>query len=176
MHTTPAPVPAADAHREPVGPRHSLIGGFLPLIGTILFIIATIIQFAGGAGEDWRVTLLQNAVIYMIGWAGIGAAVSHMFFGQKISRTIGFRKDAYEWEVGAASLGTGVAGLFAAQFGPEYWWALILVSSIFRVVCGIGHIRSMIIDRNFAVNNTLILFVNFVVPAFLIFGYLTWAR
>lgn len=155
--------------------RGSVIGGLLPLIGPILFVVATIVQFAGGAGPEWRTVLVQNAVIYMIGWAGIGAAVSHMFFGKKISRTIGFRADAYEFEVGAASLGTGVAGLLAANYGPEYWFAVILVSSIFRVVCGFGHIRSMIAERNFAINNTLILFVNFVVPAFLLFAYFTWA-
>jgi hypothetical protein len=30
-------------------------------------------------------------------------------------------------------------------------------------------------DRNFAINNTAILFLNFVVPAFLVFTYLAWA-
>lgn len=165
---------ATDAETAPPR-RKGIAGGLLPLIGPILFVGATVLQFAGGAGDDWGKQLVLNAVVYMIGWAGIGAAVSHMFFGQKISRTIGFGHSAYEFEVGAASLGTGVAALLAGNFGPEYWFAVILVSSIFRIVCGFGHIRSMIADGNFAVNNTLILIVNFVVPAFLLFAYFTWA-
>lgn len=170
------PVTSVDAVDHSPANRTSYIGGLLPLIGPLLFVGATIFQFSGGAGEAWGPTLVQNAVIYMIGWAGIGAAISHMFFGRKISRTIGFGANAYEFEVGAASLGTGIAALLAASFGPEYWLAVILVSSIFRIVCGFGHIRSMVSERNFAINNTLILFVNFVVPAFLLFAYFTWAN
>lgn len=156
--------------------RGTVIGGLLPLIGPILFLAAIVVQFTGGPGHDWRPVLVQNAVIYMIGWAGIGAAISHMFFGQKISRTIGFQNNAYEFEVGAASLATGVAGLLAASYGSEYWFAVILISSIFRITCGFGHIRSIVTDHNFAINNTLILFVNFVVPAFLLFAYFAWAQ
>ena len=78
--------------------------------------------------------------------------------------------------VGFADLAYGIAGVIAASFSPDYWFAVILISSIFRVGCGIGHIRSIIRDKNYAINNTAILFVNFVVPAFLIFAYLTWAR
>lgn len=175
MSATPPLASDATASATPTK-RHSVIGGLLPLIGPILFIGATVMQFAGGVNADWGPTLVQNAVFYMIGWSGIGAAVSHMFFGKKISSTIGFRNDAYEFEVGAASLGTGIAGLLAANFGPEYWLAVILVSSIFRIVCGVGHIRSMVAERNFAINNTLILFVNFVVPAFLLLAYSAWAH
>jgi hypothetical protein len=171
---TSAPVSAATAKATPA--RHSAIGGLLPFIGVILFVIFTIIQFASGAGEDWRSTLVTNAVVYMIGWAGIGAGISHLFFGRRISKTIGFQKSPYELEVGFADLAMGVVGVIAAGFSPDYWLAIILVSSIFRIGCGIGHIRSMIQDRNFAINNTAILFVNFVVPAFLLFAWFTWAN
>ncbi|SIT89786.1 DUF6790 family protein [Microbacterium sp. RU33B] len=156
--------------------RKSVISGLLPFIGVILFVIFTILQFAQGAGDDWGPTLVQNAVIYMIGWSGVGAGISHILFGRKISQSIGFDKSPYELEVGFADLAMGIVGLLAAQFSPDYWLAIILVSSIFRVGCGFGHIRSMIQDRNFAINNTAILFVNFVVPAFLLFAFFTWAR
>jgi phosphate/sulfate permease len=165
--TTPAP-PTTHAKR-------SLAGGVLPLIGTILFVIVTTIQFANGAGEHWGPTLVANAVTYMIGWAGVGAGISHLFFGNKISRTIGFEKSPYELEVGFADLSFGIVALMAANYSIEFSLAVILVSSIYRVGCGIGHIRSMITERNFAINNTLILFTNFVVPALLIVAYYSWA-
>lgn len=165
--TTPAP-PTPHAKR-------SLAGGVLPLIGTILFVVVTILQFANGAGEHWGPVLVTNAVTFMVGWAGIGAGISHLFFGNRISKTIGFEKSPYELEVGFADLAFGIVGVLAASYSLEFALAVILMSSIYRVGCGIGHILSMIKNRNFAVNNTLILFTNFVVPAFLIFAYYSWA-
>ncbi len=165
----------AQVETAPRTHRH-ILGGLLPFVGVILFLIATVMQFAGGPGEDWGKNLVLNAVVYMIGWSGIGAGISHIFFGARISRTIGFEKSPYELEVGFADLAYGVAGVIATQFSADYWFAVILISSIYRVGCGVGHIRSIIRDKNYAVNNTAILFVNFVVPAFLVFAYLTWAR
>lgn len=159
----------------PTSKVHAVLGGLLPFIGLILFAVATAVQVAGGLETGWQQQMLSNAVAYLIGWAMLGAGIAHLFFGKHISRTIGFKADRYEFEVGAADLAMGVAALVVAGSSPESWWAIILASSIFRVVCGIGHIRSMIQDRNFTPNNTTILFVNFAVPAFLIIGYLTWS-
>jgi hypothetical protein len=155
--------------------RRSAIGGVLPLLGVIFFVIATIQQFANGAGAHWGPTVVANAVTYLIGYAGLGAGISHIFFGRKISRTIGFAQSPYELEVGFADLAMGVVALMAVNYSPEFSLAIILVSSIFRVGCGIGHIRSMIAEHNFAINNTAILFTNFVVPAFLLFAYYSWS-
>lgn len=170
MRRTPPP-----ADQSTTRARRSFAGGILPLIGTILFVIVTVLQFAGGAGEHWGPQLVTNAVTYMIGWAGVGAGISHLFFGAKISKTIGFEKSPYQLEVGFADLSMGIVALMAASYSTEFTLAIILVSSFYRFGCGIGHIRSMIKDHNFAFNNTLILFTNFLVPAFLIFAYYTWA-
>ena len=165
--------PDAAPAAQPAGT--SRIGGLLPFIGVILFAVATIVQFATGAGADWGPTLVANAVTYLIGWAGVGAGISHIFFGRRISRTIGFRQSPYELEVGFADLAMGVVALLATGYAPEFSLAVILINAIFRVGCGIGHIRSMVQDHNFAINNTAILFIDFVVPAFLVTAYYLWA-
>ncbi len=154
--------------------RPHIVGGLLPFIGVFLFAIATIRQYAEGLLPGWQTAMIGNGVIYLVGWSLFGAGISHLFFGRRISTTIGFAPTEYQFEVGAADLAMGAAALMASSYGPDYWWAVILISSIFRVVCGIGHIRSMIRDRNFAPNNSTILLVNFGVPAFLILGFLTW--
>lgn len=167
---------ASSATNTPTTPRRrSAASGILPFIGVILFVIATIVQFAQGAGDDWGPTVVLNGVVYLIGWAGIGAGISHIFFGRAISRSIGFEKSPYELEVGFADLAMGIVAVLAAGYTSEYWWAIILTSAIFRVGCGFGHIRSMIRDGNFAINNTAILFINFVVPAFMIIAFQSWA-
>jgi hypothetical protein len=155
--------------------KPSIVGGILPFIGVILFAIVTIQQFASNPGDHWGPTLVTNAVTYLIGWAMLGGGIAHVFFGRRVSKTIGFAKSPYELEVGFADIAFGAVALLAASYTLEFSLAIILASSIYRVGCGIGHIRSMIQDRNFAPNNTAILAVNFLVPAFVIFAYYAWA-
>ena len=77
--------------------------------------------------------------------------------------------------MGFANLGFGVAALMAGSFQKEYWLAIIVANSIFRVGCGAGHIKQIVMDRDYAINNTAILFLNFLVPAFLVSSYFAWA-
>ncbi len=153
--------------------RGSLKMAILPFIGVILFAVASF-PLLNDANGDWQTQLLENGLVYLIGVAGIGAGVSHILFGRKTSASIGWAPSPFETEVGFANLGMGIAGVMAAGQEPAFWLALIVVNSIFRIGCGIGHIRDMLRQRNFAPNNTSILLLNFGVPAFLILGYMAW--
>lgn len=175
--STHAQQAAAAPSRTPAAPGsrvHHVVGGLLPFIGVFLFLGATAVQLAGGLEPGWQQETFRNAVAYLVGWAMVGAGISHLFFGRRISQSIGFTADRYEFEVGAADFAMGLVALLAASYAPEFAWAIVLASSIYRVLCGVGHIRSMIRDRNFAPNNTSILFVNFVVPAFLVWACVSW--
>lgn len=154
-------------------PRRAHLLGLLPFVGTILFVINAIPIITGDA-SDWRRQLVETGVHYLVGWSMVGAAVAHLFFSRRTSASIGWRQSPFEREVGFADLGMGVAGLLALSQPAPFWLAVIIASGIFRFGCGIGHVRSMIADRNFAVNNTAILFNNFVVPAFLLATYYAW--
>ena len=70
-----------------------------------------------------------------------------------------------------ANLAMGIVPLVASGFVPEFSLAVILINAIFRVGCGVGHVLSMIKERNYAINNTAILFIDFAVPAFLLITY-----
>lgn len=149
--------------------------GVLPFIGVILFLISIVPIVFGDFNGNWQNEVLKNAVVYMIGWAGVGAGISHIFFGKHISKSIGFEKDPYELEVGFADFAFGVTALLAPHFSTDYWFAIILVSSIYRIGCGIGHIKQIVEAKNYAVNNTVILIADFAVPAFLLIAYGFWA-
>jgi hypothetical protein len=154
--------------------RSNPLFGVLPFTGVILFLIS-VISVLGSGSDTWERDLLTNAVVYLIGWACIGGGISHIFFGPKVSASIGWQWSPFELEVGLANLGFGIAGVLAASFSPEYSLALIIANSVFRIGAGIGHIRNMITDRNFAINNTAILFIDFVIPAFLFWAYFAWS-
>lgn len=155
-------------------PRPNLALGVLPFIGVILFVATSAPILLGDRTGNWQRDLVQNGVVYMIGWAGIGAGISHLAFGKKISASIGWAPSPFELEVGFANLGMGIAGVMSGGQPASFWLAVIVVNSIFRVGCGFGHVRQIVANRDFAPNNTAILFLNFVVPAFLLLSYAAW--
>jgi hypothetical protein len=148
--------------------------GILPFIGVLLFAVTAVPVLAARTG-DWQLELLENGVVYLVGWAGIGAGISHVVFGRKTAASIGWAPSPFETEVGFADLAMGVAGVMAAGQPTSYLLAVIIVNAIFRAGCGIGHVRQMTKDRNFAVNNTGVILIDFGVPTFLVLGYLAWA-
>jgi hypothetical protein len=148
--------------------------GILPFIGIILFAIASF-SLLSGNHPDWRHQLLLNGITYMIGWAGIGTGISHVFFGDKISKSIGFEQNEFETEVGYVSLSLGIVALLASGHSTQYWLAIIIASSLYRIMCGYLHIQQIIKQKNYAINNTVILVINFVVPTFLLLAYRAWA-
>ncbi|MGY1824423.1 DUF6790 family protein [Geodermatophilus sp. SYSU D00079] len=149
--------------------------GLLPYIGVLLFVASAVPVVFGDRTGPWQQQLVENGVVYMIGWAAIGAGISHVLFGPRIARSIGWGTSPFQFEVGVANLGFGVAGVLATSYSSEYWLAVIIASSVFRVGCGIGHIRQMVQHHDFAVNNTSILVLDFGVPAALVVMYALWA-
>jgi hypothetical protein len=168
--TTTTTTSATSATPRSKRPR---ISGVLPYIGVILFLIS--IGWSAVTGSISGPGVLADAVAYLIGWAALGAGITHIVFGPRIARSIGFQPNDFQTEVGWANLAMGIAALLAPMFAAPYVLPVIIISSIFRVGAGSVHIRSMLRDRNFAVNNTAILGVNFLVPAFLVIAYLLWA-
>lgn len=150
--------------------------GVLPYIGMILFLIDAASILADKHQFEWEKTLVLSAITNMIGIAGIGAGISHIFFAEKITQSIGFKSSPYQLEVGFCDLSFGIVGLLAPYYYTDFWWAIILFSSLYRVGCGIGHIYQIILEKNYAVNNTVILIINFGVPFILISMYCLYIK
>jgi hypothetical protein len=172
ISTTPSASVATSAPRA--SRAGHLVSGLLPWLGVLLFV-AHASTVVSRQPDGWRGDVVQLGVTYLIGVAGLGAGIAHLFFGRKIARSIGWQTSPFQWEVGCANAALGLAALQASSYGRQYWLALILASGLYRVGCGIGHIREIVRHRNFAINNTAILFLNFVVPVFLFLLWQAWA-
>jgi hypothetical protein len=169
-HTTTT-IPAAGA--PPAAVRALMV--LSPFSGLIAFAIAEIVWLASGAEGDWRRMVVMNGVIYLIGAQGIGAGLGHMFWGPPIAESIGWRPSPFQWEVGGANLGIGIAGVLASSFHPDYWLAVIIAAMGFLWVAGIGHIRDIVREHNFAINNAgPILFLDFLIPGFCLAPWIAW--
>ena len=97
--------------------------------------------------DNFATVFMTNSLAWLIGGQGITAGCLHIFFGPKIAASIGWKPSPFEYEVGVANLGIGVAGIMAGSYGRQYWLALIIVSTIFLWGAAIGHIWEMIKNK-----------------------------
>jgi hypothetical protein len=86
------------------------------------------------------------------------------------------RGGPFQWEVGMANLGIGVAGVIAGIFGREYWLAVILVALVFLDGAAVGHIKDVILRKNVAGGNAWpVLYTDVLFPVFALSRLSTWA-
>jgi hypothetical protein len=65
--------------------------------------------------------------------------------------------------------------VFTPSYGRDFWLATIIVSSIFLLGAAVGHVRHMLVARNFAPGNAGAVFFNDVaIPVFAIVLYATY--
>lgn len=148
----------------------------LPYAGIIFFLIESGSIWLDGQYLNFEKEILLAGITNMVGIAGVGAGISHIFFSKSTSKSIGFEPNPYQLEVGFCDLSFGIVGLLAPYYSTDFWWAVILFSSLFRAGCGIGHILQIILEKNYKVNNTVILVVDFGVPFILISMYLFFIK
>lgn len=118
---------------------------------------------------------MLNALVYLVGVAGIISATGHLFKADDVARSIGWPPGSpFQWEVGVADLGWGVLGVMSSR-RRDFWLATIIVASTFLLGAAVGHVKQMIVAKNFAPGNAGAVFAaDVVVPIFLIVLYLTY--
>lgn len=146
------------------------------VVPVLLFVIAEVVQLSQHGTTGFHRATLMNALIYLIGVNGIMGACGHLFYPDPVARSIGWPPgNPFQWEVGIADLGWGVLGVMAPSYGSEFWLATIVVASIFLLGAAVGHVRQMIVARNFAPGNAGAIFFNDVaIPVFAIVLYATY--
>ncbi|GAC82517.1 DUF6790 family protein [Gordonia paraffinivorans] len=142
---------------------------FVGIVGTLVATLVDALIRGGDLGRD----LLENSVLWMIGVQGWMTGCGHMFFGEPVAESIGWpEKTPWQWEVGLASLATGLLGVMASGFGDEFTLATIIAFSVFYLGAAVGRLREMVTERNFAPGNAgPIFFFDVIVPVYLIVLY-----
>ena len=86
---------------------------YLPLAG---FLVNLVIALAGEGG-DWKVTTLKVGLTWLVGVSGIALGSGHLFTPAPVAASIGWPTSRFQWEVGPANVGYGVAGVMASSYG-----------------------------------------------------------
>ena len=92
---------------------------FLPLIGFLVTrVIALVLEV-----DDWKVTALEVGLFWLVGVSGILLGSAHLFTPAPVAKAIGWPTSRFQWEVGLAGVGYGVAGVMAPAFDRGFWLA-----------------------------------------------------
>lgn len=90
----------------------------------------------------------------------------HTIFAKSTANAIGWQSNGFQYEIGFATLGIGLAGIYAAYSSPPSTWVVAsLAGGIFLFLAGLGHIRDIRKSKNYAPGNTgLVLWSAFILP------------
>jgi hypothetical protein len=109
--------------------------------------------------------LLRYLFIFPLGVQGLWAFVGHVFFPDRSAAAIGWDPSPFQFEVGYANLGLGLASLYAAYTGFYARVAVAIAATCFLVGAGIGHVRDIVEYGNLTPGNAgPILVTDFLTP------------
>ncbi|MGH6736025.1 MAG: DUF6790 family protein [Methyloceanibacter sp.] len=109
--------------------------------------------------------LLCYVFIFPLGVQGLWAFVGHVFFPDRAAADIGWAPSPFQFEVGYANLGIGLASLYAAFTGFYARVAVAIAASCFLIGAGIGHVHDIVAHGNLTPGNAgPILVTDFLTP------------
>lgn len=125
-------------------------------IPAVLYVIALILGLAGigvpGAGADLG-PLAQWMLLVSLGLHSLWAFMGQIFSAEPVAKSIGWETSPFQYEVGVANLGIGIGAIGAVFLGEGAGWAVFLVAAAFLWGAALGHVREMLREGNFAINN-----------------------
>ena len=139
---------------------------FLPLTIVIAWALALFNVAAPGAvsGEAFADSAMRWMLFIPAGFMVLVSGVMHTVFAKSTAKNIGWQTNGFQYEIGFASLGLGVAGILAGATVPAAWLPVAAAGAIFLVLAGANHVREIAKDRNFSAGNTTILLYDFGLP------------
>lgn len=110
--------------------------------------------------------LLRYILLIPVGLVGLWAFLGHVFFADQAAASIGWAPSPFQFEVGMANLGIGLAGVIGAFVAsPGFRAAVGVVSLGFLGGAGVGHLVQIAQTGNLASGNAgPILYTDFLTP------------
>lgn len=130
------------------------------------FVVAWILALTGTEAPGSKVGDASdvNSLRWMLFFSGVIFLVSafmHSVLAKKTAASIGWTTNGFQYEIAYASLGMGLACLYAGNHGKEAWIAVALPTFTFLFLAGVNHVVEIVREKNYAPNNTLILVWDF---------------
>ena len=148
--------------------------GLLLLIGPLFGLLVA--GKKDSRGPERLACVLKYLVFFFVGVGGIWGGIGHVFFADRIAASIGWAPSPFQFEVGMANFGIGLAGLLVPFFRPGYWFGVTVAASVFLLGAAASHILSMRAG-NFAPDNAgVIFYTDLLGPLAMLLLFLVLAR
>jgi hypothetical protein len=97
--------------------------------------------------------LLRYLFLFPLGVQGLWALIGHVFFPEESAAAIGWSTSPFQYEIGVANLGLGLASLYAAFSNFQARVAVAIAAACILIGAGIFHIRDIVQSGNLAPGN-----------------------
>ena len=140
-----------------------------PLTFLIIGLIAAALSLLFHRAQRSRARIREEVFAYFLffplGISFLYNFVMHVFFGDMAAGFIGWQNSPFQAEVGFASLGFAVVAFLAFRGSHGLRTGAVVGPSIFLLGAAAGHVRQMIVARNFAPGNAgVIFYMDIVIP------------
>jgi Na+/melibiose symporter-like transporter len=141
----------------------------IPLLAWVAALTCWGIALARGPRPLQRSFVLDRALRYVfifpLGLLGLWAFVGHVMFPVRAAEAIGWPPSPFQFEVGYANLGIGLASFYAAFTTFYARVAVAIAAACFLVGAGIGHVHDIMAYDNLTPGNAgPILVTGFLTP------------
>jgi hypothetical protein len=121
--------------------------------------------------------LLRYLFVFPLGVQALWAFVCHVFIPEEAANAIGWEPSPFQYEVGVANLGIGLASFYAAFKGFEARAATAIAAACFLAGAGVGHLMDIAQGDNLAPGNAgPILYTDFLTPIAILVLLLAFPR
>jgi Family of unknown function (DUF6790) len=146
---------------------------FLPLVLYVIAVALGLLGIAVPGGDAGLAPLAQWMLLVSLGLHSLWAAFGHLCASEMVAASIGWQTSPFQQEVGAANLGIGISAVAATFLGEGAGWAVFLMAASFLWGAALVHVRDMIAEKNFAINNAgPIFWWDILTPATILVGLL----
>lgn len=159
-------MPDTDAWSSDPG---SLIVSLVPVVLWVLTILFAGVAILRGPRPITRGfvvdRLLRYLFLFPLGIQGLWAFLCQVFLPEATAAAIGWEPSPFQFEVGVANLGVGLASLYAAFAGFGARASIAVLAACFLGGAGVGHMIDIAQGDNLAAGNAgPILYTDFLTP------------
>jgi hypothetical protein len=115
-------------------------------------------------------TILLWYLVIIVGVTGVFAFIGHTVFADATAHSIGWPAgNPFQGEVAVANLSVGILGILCYWMRGNFWIATVIGFSVWWLGDAVVHIRSIVVDANYAPDNAGVTFyLDILVPVLLI--------
>ena len=130
-----------------------------PVVSLILMFIAVLINFLIDKSLKKNISLsiyfMRYGFLFMLGLTSLWASIFHVFLSSLTSKSIGWKPNGFQTEIGFVNFGLFVLGVISSldKTSSGFKLATIIMTSIFLLLAAGNHIKDAIVNKNYALNN-----------------------